>query len=726
MRRTKVVLLGPAGQLGTEIQRAHAANPGSIELLPVGRDRSRLVAPGALRRTLGGLSFNALVNCSAPGDPDAAERDPATAFALHAHAVRDMATLCADRNARFVHVSADCVFGSDPLRSHPWLETDAAGPVNVLGAALALGETLAEQAWRAVTTVRVGPLFGADEVDAIARLAQAGGQVQAAQDQYISPTSAADAARVILRLLADGGERNPPGKYHVVNGGATSRYGLAAAIVDRLRASATVTAASGPRSDAAQRPRYSVLDNRKAAAAFGGLPPWQEALETYLAAKGYAPPTRRAKSVRWFGSAARAEGACAKTPFLYGVSPNHVRGGSAQDVDARFEQAGFNTGNLAFSHAIDAHLGGGLPSVEWGAPLPAINRKGDLAVIPAANQLGTHTNHRRSAQLYCDIRVPMVMIGLGAQSDENWTVPQLHDGTLDWIRQVAEHAPAAGVPNIGVRGGFSLHVLDRHGLAAHAQVIGCPSFFLNPCARLGERIAANLRRPGGPKRVAVVAGHPHWQHLGAIEASIARLASTPGSYVVQAPEELIRLACGEAGRVTDEALRVCRDYVMPDATTPAFARWGEQHGKAFFDIPGWLEHYRGFGGGFDMVVGTRIHGVVLGLQAGVPSLCVAHDSRTLELCQTLKVPHVLASQVPHGLSVEELRRVVETAFDPAAFDANRRRLCERYVAFLKANGLPVADWLAALGNAPSASRQQDARQENGHWSEAALAGKANP
>lgn len=724
MRRTKVVLVGPSGPLGTQIRRAHAANPGSIELLPVGRDRLHLTSPGAVRRTLGGLPFHALVNCASLRDADAAERDPTAAFAWNAHAVRDMAVLCAERNARFIHVSMDLVFGSEPLRSRPWLETDATGPINVLGAALALGETLAEQTWRDVTTVRVGPLFGADEdnlVEATVRLAQAGAQVQAAHDQYISPTSAADAAGVILRMLAGGAEGSAwaPGKYHVVNGGTTSRYGLATAIVDRLGGNATVSANERPvRRGAVRHPRYRVLDNRKASAAFGGLPPWQEALEAYLAAKGHCAPTRRPQSIRWFAGAARSEGAPAKTPFLYGVSPNHVRGGKAQGCDALFEQSGFNTGNLAFSHAIDAHLGGGLPSVEWGAPLGKINQKGDVAVIPAANQLGTHTNHRRSAQLYCDIAVPMVMIGLGAQSDEHWAVPQLHEGTLDWVRQVAEHAPAAGVPNIGVRGDFSLHVLDRHGLAAHAQVIGCPSFFLNPCTRLGERIAANLRRP---ERVAVVAGHPHWQHLGKIEASLARLASAPGSYVVQAPEELIRLACGEAGRVGEEALGVCRDYIDPDATIAAFAHWGERHGKAFFDIPSWLEHYRQF----DLVVGTRIHGTVLGLQAGVPSLCVAHDSRTLELCQTLKVPHILASKVTTGLSIDELHRLVERGFNAAAFDENRRRLCERYVAFLNANGLPVADWLAGLGNAPSVPSHAH-EQENGHFIETALAGKANP
>ena len=41
----------------------------------------------------------------------------------------------------------------------------------------------------------------------------------------------------------------------------------------------------------ALRPRYSALDNARISAAFGVLPPWQEALERYLVAKGRRAPT---------------------------------------------------------------------------------------------------------------------------------------------------------------------------------------------------------------------------------------------------------------------------------------------------------------------------------------------------------------------------------------------------------------------------------------------------
>ena len=696
MKRLKVVLLGPSGLLGTEIQRVHAHAPGGVQLLPVGRDRLDLARRGAVLRALGEIRFDALVNCAGQHSPDAAEAAPARTFRANAHAVADLAALCDARNARFVHVSADAVFGSDPLRSRPWREDDATGPVNVLGASLALGETLAEQAAEDVTIVRVGPLFGMGRdnwVESIIRCARQG-EVRAAAADYVSPTAAADAAHFILRLLADGADS---GKYHVVNGGAASRLGLATTVARRLGLDATIHPAPRRRARPSRAAAcYRVLDNLKASARFGTLPPWQEALDAYLAAQGHLRETP-CKPRRWLGGVPLREGTAAKPPFLLGLGPTSCAGEEPADVYSKHERVGFNTGNLAFAHAIDAHLGGGLPALPRGAWAEA-NRMDGIAVMPAANQLGEHTDYHRFAQALCDVSVPTVLIGLGAQTASlRGLVPKLHRGTVDWVRQIAEHAPTAH-PNIGVRGSFARYVLDRHGLADYAEVLGCPSLFINPHPRLGERIAANIRPP---ERIAVVAGNPHWRRLGAIEASLAQLVAAPGAYVVQNPLALTRLADGEAEQVDKKALAACRDYVRPASTVPQFVRWMERHGRVFYDIPRWLAHYRNF----DLVVGTRIHGTILGLQAGVPSLCIVHDARMLELCETLKVPHVRWDAVRDGLARDALVPLLD--FDAAAFDANRQQLCARYVAFLKGNGLPVADWLERLAEPAAAAADHE-------------------
>ena len=354
-----------------------------------------------------------------------------------------------------------------------------------------------------------------------------------------------------------------------------------------------------------------------------------------------------------------------------------------------------NTGNLAFRRAIYEHLGGeaaGIEVIKWSAPSERVERAGQLGVIPAANQLGRHTDFSELARRWSDLDVGMVMIGLGAQGPNDKHMPDVSEGTLRWIRGIADRAPASG-PNIGVRGAYSLRVLEHFGLADRATIVGCPSLFLNPNPSLGREVA---ERMGAPDRIAVVAGHFGLKELWRLEASLAKLVDdSQGSYVGQAPLEMVMLTRGEADQMADEALLRCRDFVCPEMSLPSFVKWSRAYGKVFFDISNWLEHYCGF----DIVVGTRIHGTVLALQAGVPALCIAHDVRTTEMCRTMGIPFVPANDVLEGVTREQVTALVQERFDPDAFDANRLWLCSNYVEFLRNNTIEPVPWLVALADA---------------------------
>ena len=81
----RVLLLGPRGQLGHDVRRAHEEAEGSFELSSLARGALDVSAPENVEQTLGGLDFDAL------------------AFAVNAHVVRAMARACAARRARFFH-----------------------------------------------------------------------------------------------------------------------------------------------------------------------------------------------------------------------------------------------------------------------------------------------------------------------------------------------------------------------------------------------------------------------------------------------------------------------------------------------------------------------------------------------------------------------------------------------------------------------------------------------
>jgi polysaccharide pyruvyl transferase WcaK-like protein len=72
----------------------------------------------------------------------------------------------------------------------------------------------------------------------------------------------------------------------------------------------------------------------------------------------------------------------------------------------------------------------------------------------------------------------------------------------------------------------------------------------------------------------------------------------------------------------------------------------------------------------DFMFGTRIHGTILGLCAGLPSMCIAFDSRTLELCEQMNIPHVNYMSEPIDFkNKNELIEIFKRKFDISKLDA---------------------------------------------------------
>ena len=290
----RVLLLGPNGQLGHDILRAHESSGEPVELIPLPREKLDVAVPGSVQRVLASLDFDVLVNCSGYHKTDEVEDNATLAFAVNAHAVQAMARACASKRARLVHISTDYVFGGDAECARPLREDDATAPVNVYGASKAMGETLAHLESDDAVILRVASLFGVagasgkggNFVETMIRAGREKGTLRVVDDQTMSPTATADVARVVVRMLTGG---CAPGLYHVVNAGAATWFDFACEIMRRAGVRATVTpCATGEYPVRAARPRFSVLDNTKVSTDFGAMPPWQDALDRYLCAKGHA------------------------------------------------------------------------------------------------------------------------------------------------------------------------------------------------------------------------------------------------------------------------------------------------------------------------------------------------------------------------------------------------------------------------------------------------------
>ena len=288
----KVLLLGPNGQLGSDIRRLHEQEGCPFELIAVARKQLDVAVAGMVEKTLAAEDFDVLINCTSYHKTDEVEDNATYAFAVNTHAVQAMARICATKRARLIHISTDYVFGGDVTRARPLREGDPVAPVNVYGASKAMGETLARLATDDVVILRVASLFGVagasgkggNFVETIIRMGWERKPLRVVDDQFMSPTATADVARVVMKMVRDGCS---PGLYHVVNSGAASWFDFAKSIIYLTRINTDVAPCSTQAYPTrAMRPRYSVLDNTRISASFGEMPAWQPSLEDYLRRKG--------------------------------------------------------------------------------------------------------------------------------------------------------------------------------------------------------------------------------------------------------------------------------------------------------------------------------------------------------------------------------------------------------------------------------------------------------
>jgi hypothetical protein len=99
----------------------------------------------------------------------------------------------------------------------------------------------------------------------------------------------------------------------------------------------------------------------------------------------------------------------------------------------------------------------------------------------------------------------------------------------------------------------------------------------------------------------------------------------------------------------------------------------------FFDIGEWQSFIQGH----DFVCGSRLHGGMIALQNEIPAFIIAHDTRTMEICDFIGVPHL---KINTNLNHFSLKDCYENA-DYSFFVNRRAELYDLYISFLESNGL---------------------------------------
>lgn len=332
-----------------------------------------------------------------------------------------------------------------------------------------------------------------------------------------------------------------------------------------------------------------------------------------------------------------------------------------------------NAGNLIFSFAAQRILATPTTRVtvdrfviDPGAA-DRINERYDAYVIPLANAFrpSYEPQLRRLTALIERLRIPVVILGVGAQGDLAYRTGRL-DGIEPAVRAFCAAVLERG-PRIGVRGELTRDYLAGLGFR-DTEVIGCPSLFIHgPDLRVQKatpELASDAR--------VVVTVSPYVTAMGPVVRH--HLERYPNLRYI--PQDIDTLELLLWGGIGDD---VAIDDQMP--VHEAHRLFRDDRVRFFTEPWPWLRYLATI----DFTFGTRIHGAIAALMAGRPAYVLAHDSRTLELARYFEIPH---ARIGDGGMIDAAELYARADYGP--FNAGQPARFATFAAFLAEHGLTHA------------------------------------
>lgn len=275
-----ILITGANGQVGKEFQALSSQFP-AFKFLFTSRETLPIENLNLLQKYFNEQQIDCCINCAAYTAVDKAETEKEQAFLINGEAVGNLATICKAHGAKFIHISTDYVFNGNA--SSPYKEFDLIEPVNMYGASKLKGEELAFNNNSSTIVIRtswVYSSFGNNFVKTMLRLMQERESINVVNDQYGSPTYAADVANAIMNIVDHKNLLTTSGIFNYCNQGIITWYDFAVAIKNLSNSKCTVNPIPTSQFPTpAKRPQYSVLDTDKIKETFQiTIPNWEDSL----------------------------------------------------------------------------------------------------------------------------------------------------------------------------------------------------------------------------------------------------------------------------------------------------------------------------------------------------------------------------------------------------------------------------------------------------------------
>lgn len=281
----RILLTGADGQLGRAIQSTFNTE----DLILTDSCPSNNIHPlditdlDEVMNVVRDCDPDTIINCAAMTNVDGCEINPTAAYQTNAIGPRNLAIVCNELNKELIHISTDYVFSG--CENIPRNEFDPVRPLSVYGKSKLEGENFIKSLCNKYFIIRTAWLYGDGHnfVKTMLKLAETHSEVCVVNDQFGSPTSTLELARVIKMLSYT----EHYGTYHATCEGTTTWAQFAQTIFETFSKAIEVKPITSEEykslyPQSANRPHYSVLDNWMLHNVLNyKMKPWKEAFVEY-------------------------------------------------------------------------------------------------------------------------------------------------------------------------------------------------------------------------------------------------------------------------------------------------------------------------------------------------------------------------------------------------------------------------------------------------------------
>lgn len=269
------------------------------------------------------------------------------------------------------------------------------------------------------------------------------------------------------------------------------------------------------------------------------------------------------------------------------------------------------------------------------ARIDRLNAEYDYVFLRGSNYIHAQMNWSKAADVLRRLKLPVIAFGIGAQAPVSGKL-ELSEDTKTVLKLISD-----STTSLGVRGAYSAEVLNDLGIS-NVRIIGCPTAFRNNDPDLAIRlppleqvktVGVTLRREVSKTYAQDIKRYLTF-HRDLVKAMADRFEVT---LMAQGEVEEKKLALGtpEQKEAAMAALRQnewAREWYLDEQVEGLY-----QSRMFYSDV---VAEYERLVRGLDLVLGYRLHGNLMALANGTPSIYFTYDSRTVEFADTFKIPSV--------------------------------------------------------------------------------------